>query len=150
MRVFLLLLASTFVSVACSLPSNGTIESIRINIFPSDGYNMKSYESLREKIETSLYKSTSIQEKEDLQAVRLCVAHGTTGLTRLLIQVNNGKNQDACQHGIVVLGAIPKNETDHEIMRNNDMKVLFLAGDLDGVLRFSNFAAAKHQYEGRN
>ena len=142
----LLLITMIFIISTLFVITNAS-NNIDIKVFPAEGYTMKSYESLTQTIKLNLTRHEN--EKEDL-SLELCLAHGNNGLSKLTDYLLETKNaiseiyQTTCKNGIIALGAIPSN-TDHEILRNN--KVLFLAGDVDGVLRFSNFAVAKHEYE---
>jgi hypothetical protein len=110
------------------------MESKSISVFPAEGYTIKSYEPLTEKIVSNL---------RNKKLLDLCVAHGKNGLSTM---IENLTDRSMCKDGIVVLGAIPIKPAHHQVMVKHP-KVLFLAGDLDGVLRFSNFAVAKFQFE---
>ena len=51
-------------------------------------------------------------------------------------------NPKRCLDGLILLGVVPNSKQE---LQGVDAPVLVLAGDLDGVLRFSSFAAAQHK-----
>merc|ERR1719387_1033724 len=71
----------------------------------------------------------------------LCVAHGRKGLENVLNVYH--KNPERCRDGLILLGVVPNSKQE---LQGVDAPVLVLAGDLDGVLRFSSFAAAQHKF----
>lgn len=112
-------------NTASSLPAHD------VSFFPAEGYNGNAYAPLEDAL-----RSAGIAPSGEL-----CLAHGDAGFADVLAAVRLG---DRCTAGLVIMGAVPAGD-DHELQT----PTLFVAAELDGVMRFSAFAAARHRLGNR-
>lgn len=105
----------------------------KTKFFPEEGYDNSHYEPLNEVL------STSFGEK--LKESKLCFAHGKKGFVNAMASYKS--NPEGCRDGLILLGVVPN---EKETLQGLKAPVLVIAGDLDGVLRFSSFAAAQHKF----
>jgi len=100
--------------------------------FPEEGYEISMYAPLHKVLTTSF--------DEQSKDPNICIAHGRKGFEKALNAYHN--NPKRCLDGLILLGVVPNSKQE---LQGVDAPVLVLAGDLDGVLRFSSFAAAQHK-----
>jgi hypothetical protein len=105
-----------------------------VTFFPAEGYSKGAYDLLGEQV-------SSVLKAEGTEA-NVCVAHGNEGLRA----ITDGMPRNAsCRDAVVLLGTVPE-KTHITTVLATGTPLLVLAGDLDGVSRFSNFAAAMHKF----
>lgn len=97
-----------------------------VTIFPGAEYSMINYDNLRSTLVSSV--------KGDGE---LCVAHSHDGAVAALSLAGS---LSRCTDGVVLLGAAPP----ASLLRSCPHPVLLIAGSLDGVARFTRFAALRH------
>ena len=117
-----------------------------VRMFAAEGYRIESYASLIDKVRVEVSNKLGLE-------LSVCMAHGAKGLSSLLAYVSGTKttNANVCKHGIIVLGGIPLKD-QYSVLKSTGLdagtrQILVLAGDLDGISRFSHFAISKHSHE---
>jgi len=117
----------------CAALCYGSASGTKTVFFPEEGYDLSMYEPLNKVIMTSF--GGKLQDSE------ICFAHGKKGFVDGMAAYRS--NPERCTAGLVLLGAAPGKSQD---LQGLEAPLLVLAGDLDGILRFSSFAAAKHKF----
>eukprot|EP01048_Picozoa_sp_COSAG05_P016188 COSAG05_NODE_2051_length_3637_cov_5.084228_4_plen_525_part_00 len=127
-------------SVALAAPPAGPV------IFPAAGRSVRSYDAV--------FPTVPPQQEGAAVAAgggvwtSLCVAHGAAGLASALSTI--AASPLHCARGLVIMGASPlqqqQEEGEHLLRLARNTPMLIIAGDLDGVARFSKFAAARHRF----
>merc|ERR1711865_1163090 len=98
-----------------------------ITLFSGAGYLETAYHSLQSSIDATL--PSSVEE--------LCLAHSHDGV---LAALKTASNSQRCTRGLFLMGAAPT----ATLLASCSQPVVVIAGSLDGVSRFSNFAALRH------
>merc|ERR1711865_1021721 len=98
-----------------------------ITLFSGAGYLETAYHSLQSSIDATL--PSSVEE--------LCLAHSHDGV---LAALKTASNSQRCSRGLFLMGAAPT----ATLLASCSQPVVVIAGSLDGVSRFSNFAALRH------
>ena len=118
-----------------------------VHMFAAEGYRIESYASLIDKVRIE------VSNKLGHRTLSVCMAHGAKGLSTLLAYVSGAKttNANVCRHGIIALGSTPL-KSHYSVLKGAGLgagsrQILVLAGDLDGISRFSHFAISKHNHE---
>lgn len=105
-----------------------------VHLIPGAGYAENDYSSLRSTVQAALTSSRA-------GSTRVCLAHSQDGAETLLAAAASGYLGDQCDHGLVLLGAVPTSDMLSKVSQD----VLVVHGHLDGVTTFSTFAVARHQ-----
>merc|ERR1719261_1872939 len=109
-----------------------------VTFFPAEGYSEAAYEGLGKQVSAFL--------KEGHTETNACLAHGKQGMLNAMKTLSG---QGPCSSALILLGAVPE-EAHMATISAARTPLLVLAGDLDGVTRFSTFAAAKYKYRKYN
>ena len=98
-----------------------------LTILPGAGYTIADYDTLRSQLLRDLAPDGN----------ELCVAHSHAGAAALRALLSASPTR--CKGGAVIMGCF------QEELSTLPTPTLFIAGDLDGVSRFSEFAALRHR-----
>ena len=109
-----------------------------VTFFPAEGYSQAAYEGLGKQVSAFL--------KEGHTETNACLAHGKQGMLNAMKTLSG---HGPCSSALILLGAVPE-EGHLATISAARTPLLVLAGDLDGVTRFSTFAAAKYKYRKYN